>query len=133
MCDHSNHNINMEDNKIAMITRPLPTILIQISTERGIRFKGDVVSDINILISKTGQEFRRDYNIIVSRNNLQVLFFEVKHKLRIGLTNNNTEVVGGIVLLVTSHQFDDTSSPMTDTSGVDRQMCLLQFLQLLRR
>ena len=92
MCGNSNHNINMDDNKIAMITRPLPTILIQISTEGRVSLS-NVVGDILILIDKTGQEFLGNNYIVVTRNNLQVLFFEVEDELKIGLTNNNLKVI----------------------------------------
>ena len=76
-----------------MITRPLPTILIQISTEGRVRLKCNIVGDILILIDETGQEFLRNNYIVVTRNDLQVLFFEVKDELKIGLTNNNLKVI----------------------------------------
>ena len=76
-----------------MITRPLPTILIQISTEGRVRLECNVVGDILILIDETGKEFLRNNYIVVTRNNLQVLFFEVEDELKIGLTNNNLKVV----------------------------------------
>ena len=76
-----------------MITRPLPTILIQISTEGRVGFKCNVVGDILILIDKTGQEFLGNNYIVVTRNNLQVLFFEVEDELKIGLTNNNLKII----------------------------------------
>ena len=76
-----------------MITRPLPTILIQISTEGRVRFKCNIVGDILVLIDETGKEFLRYNHIVVTRNNLQVLFFEVEDELKIGLTNNNLKVI----------------------------------------
>ena len=82
-----------------MITRPLPRILIVTSTEGTIRLKCDIVCDINILIRETGQKFRGHYHIIVTRDNLQVLFLEVEYKLRLSLTDDDTEVIGCVVLL----------------------------------
>ena len=76
-----------------MITRPLPIILILISTEGRVRFKRDVVGDILILIHETGQEFLGHNHIVVAWNNLQVLFLEVKDKVSICLTNNNLKVI----------------------------------------
>ena len=115
------------------MTKTLPTILINTSTERGIRLKGDIIGDINILIRETGQKFRGHYHIIVTRDNLQVLFLEVEYKLRFSFTNDDTEVIGCVVLLVTSHQFDHTC--FTNDRYIRKLIdgrCLLEFLQLLR-
>ena len=84
-----------------------------------------------ILRSKAGEKFLGHNYIISSRKNFDILYFKVERELRVGLSNNDGKVIGGVILLITDNQFDDTI--LTNGRQI-RQLidssCFQQFVQL---